>query len=237
MYSLPVCKRGPKKSHQGRKAKIWRNLKPKSQGPVNDGIQSPVDHQQSSTSLGHVSSHDHISELRFQTEGRGDRIPLPVLAEILTIYGTRMYPVWPIVDIKVLLKNLESTQSDDSPTYGLAIALCAATMIQLNLSGFRAARDGTLVGHQFMREECDRQGHTDIIGTNAGIESVLTSFFLHVYHAKLDDRLRAMTYLQEAIYLARIQRLDCQSGFGNSPKDLDMPHGPAIFLLLWISER
>ncbi|BCS19424.1 putative C6 transcription factor [Aspergillus puulaauensis] len=73
---------------------------------------------------------------------------------------------------------------------------------------------------------------------NIGICGVLTSFFLHVYHAKLNQRTAAMMYIQEAIAGARMLRLDKMSSrLHNVTYSHLIVNKELIFPLLWVTER
>jgi hypothetical protein len=145
-----------------------------------------------------------------------------------------MYPVWPVLDVDRFIEQLQSPKQT-LDTYVLATSLCSATMTQLNLSPIED--EGQVVLSHDMGKECARARGTCNYREQPNINHVLTSFFLHVYHAKVDDQNTALLYIQEAITLARLLRLD----------DEDRRHGPdvsaaasdmrVLYLLLWVSER
>ncbi|KAJ5221164.1 uncharacterized protein N7469_010051 [Penicillium citrinum] len=70
---------------------------------------------------------------------------------------------------------------------------------------------------------------------------ILVSFFLHVYHAKVNRRTAAMIYIQEAISNAKMLRLDKGMLHLSALKigrEFDIISNPSlIFPLLWVSER
>lgn len=70
-------------------------------------------------------------------------------------------------------------------------------------------------------------------GEHMDVQSVLVSFFLHVYHAKVNQQKSAMMYIQEAIAGARILRLDK----GACLKNVIISNEALVFPLLWVSER
>ena len=83
-----------------------------------------------------------------------------------------------------------------------------------------------------LREESNFREHLDV-------HFVLVSFFLHVYHAKINKRNSAMLFLQEAISGARLLKLD---GDGMGAKDWSadedvITNHEILFTLLWVSER
>jgi hypothetical protein len=62
-------------------------------------------------------------------------------------------------------------------------------------------------------------------------------FFLHVYHAKVDNQNSALLYIQEAIFLARLLKLDQEDGSYHREDSENVVDGCVVYLLLWISER
>jgi hypothetical protein len=79
-----------------------------------------------------------------------------------------------------------------------------------------------------MRAKCyDHGEHMDV-------QSILASFFLHVYHAKVNQQNSAMMYIQEAIAGARILRLD--KGACSVQTEF-ISNAALVFPLLWVSER
>jgi hypothetical protein len=71
-------------------------------------------------------------------------------------------------------------------------------------------------------------------GANLDLRSVLVSFFLHVYHAKVNQRNSAMMFMQEAMAGARILRL--HEEFSHEEDNL-ITNKALVFSLLWVSER
>lgn len=160
-------------------------------------------------------------------------IPLQVLQTVLESYRSRMYPVWPVVDVDALEKQLQ--QSNTSPDiYVLATSLCAATMAQLHLSPVEVSF--TSISSQDMERECNRARLACDYREEPSLNQVLVSFFLHVYHAKIDRQKAALLYVQESLSLARLLNLaDDASSYdteAESPVDKRI-----LYLLLWVSER
>ncbi|GAQ42282.1 hypothetical protein AtubIFM55763_003521 [Aspergillus tubingensis] len=152
-------------------------------------------------------------------------IPTEELVSVVHSYQQASYSVWPVVDAEVLLEKLEHG-TPDVGTLCLAMALCAATMAQLQLAP-------TSIDSKMMAAECMRmrEAHLDL-------RSVLVSFFLHVYHAKINKRDSAMLFIREAVYGARLLKLD--EGVGGHDTELDadvVANKEIVFLLLWVSER
>jgi hypothetical protein len=139
------------------------------------------------------------------------------------------------------VKNIkpEAISKQDKNTLSLATALCAATMAQLQMSPMM---DGNGNGHGSQRIDAttmvhmclQMRGRCDNYGEHLDLRSILTSFFLHVYHAKVNQRNSAMMFIQEAIAGSRILRLD--AGLPQ-PKDDLIANQDLVFPLLWVSER
>ena len=194
-------------------------------------------------------------------------LPASMFASILKVYHSRMYSVWPVVDATTLLARLEKSEEaattttttttttaaddeTDADAYTLATALSAATMAQLNLPAVKHIINdgGNDVDSAYMEKECLRMRNSFNYREHASTDGVLASFFLHVYHAKIDNRRAAMMFLQEAISLARLLHMDddqpkfCSSSAAAAAANdhrLD-PVGDRkrlIYLLLWVSER
>ena len=172
------------------------------------------------------------------------RISKSILAPIIQLYQEHSYSVWPVVDADALLGDLddiepESTSHESENLACLATALCAATMAQLHLA---PVVDGLqILDSSSMVQACLRiRGSCDSHGEHLDISSVLVSFFLHVYHAKVNQRNSAMMYIQEAISGAKMLRLDEGSLRGCDAPGLGshlIANKELVFPLLWVSER
>ncbi|KAJ5452816.1 hypothetical protein N7445_000999 [Penicillium cf. griseofulvum] len=113
------------------------------------------------------------------------------------------------------------------------MSLCAATMAQLHLNplvdGSQAVDSITMAQACLrMRASCNSDG------ANLNLRSVLVSFFLHVYHAKVNQQYSAMMFMQEAMAGARILRL--HEEFPHEEDEL-IANRAFVFPLLWVSER
>ncbi|KAJ5383906.1 hypothetical protein N7517_001817 [Penicillium concentricum] len=113
------------------------------------------------------------------------------------------------------------------------MAVCAATMAQLHLDplvdGSRTVDSTTMAQACLrMRASCDNHG------ANLGVRSVLVSFFLHVYHAKVNQQNSAMMFIKEAMAGAHILRLNEELSHG---EDELIANKALVFPLLWVSER
>ncbi|KAJ5832862.1 hypothetical protein N7474_001173 [Penicillium riverlandense] len=172
-------------------------------------------------------------------QGTFARISKDVLSSVVRLYQHHSYSVWPVVNADALLQKLVDIEPDKTTgnTSRLATALCAATMAQLQLPPFDVgdrAVDGAELAQAclWMREHENSQ-----IEHYPDISSILVSFFLHVYYAKVNQPTRAMMFIQEAIARAQILGLDERQ---TNVSGLDGPliaNCELVFPLLWVSER
>ncbi|KAL2834620.1 hypothetical protein BJY01DRAFT_259489 [Aspergillus pseudoustus] len=218
-YSRPARKRGPKARRFAR------------QGQVVD-ISSPDRPQ----------SHGRLYSLPTKSKVAPDCISKSVLAVIVRRYQQSSYGVWPVINADALLQEIKSGEPEDFDPqaaifYCLVTSLCAATMAQLHLAPIS---DGnSLVDSMVLAQTCQRiRDNSNCDRGNPGINSILTSFFLHVYHAKLNQRTSAMICIQDAIAGARILRLDKPSLQSLSLSENKLiVNKDLIFPLLWVTER
>ena len=112
-------------------------------------------------------------------------------------------------------------------------------MAQLNLAPFKYG--GHEISSSLLEKECSRMRLSNDYRSNPSIDSVLASFFCHVYHAKIDNRNAGMMFLQEALSMARLLRLDdiegvfYQQDAGGLDEKTSLDY--LLYVLLWVSER
>lgn len=109
-------------------------------------------------------------------------IPRAILVYIVRLYQTFSYSVWPVVQADALVQQLENGTYDEQ-TLCLVLALCAATMAQLQLAPMAGGDDQT-VDSGLLKLECMRLRERSDYRENLDVKGVLVSFFLHVYHDK-----------------------------------------------------
>lgn len=163
-----------------------------------------------------------------------------------------MYPVWPVLYVSSLLARLEEVETttlasfpslpfiDD--VYIMALALCSATMAQLNLGEMEDMAPH--ITSEYLEKECNRLRALTSYRENPSVEGALTSFFLHVYHARADNRNASMLFLQEGISIARLFRLDriesepsqLSNGWTDNQTTV-IAQRRLVYILLWVSER
>ncbi|KAE8159681.1 hypothetical protein BDV40DRAFT_314464 [Aspergillus tamarii] len=181
-YLKPARRRGPKvRRHTGKIDSV-----------------SSVSETDASASLNRVASNDSHDGHR--------TISRSVLETVVRWYQHSSYSVWPVIDVEVLVSRLAGDGGYDTSIYCLATALCAATMAQLQLPPLIDV--GQAVDCAAMASECIRLREESNYREDLDMKSILVSFFLHVYHAKINKRNSAMMFIQEAISGARLLKLD-----------------------------
>ncbi|KAJ5634557.1 hypothetical protein N7528_002399 [Penicillium herquei] len=233
-YLKPARKRGPK-TRRGTRVQHLDDADIPS-----DGLNSERNGE--SSRLNHIEQQPTGPSIESHTL---HRISKTVLAPIVRLYQQYSYSVWPVVNADVLLERLddvipESTSHDDENVACLVTALCAATMAQLHLApvmdGSRTV-DSIAMAQACLQIRARCESHRE----HLDISSLLVAFFLHVYHAKVNQRTSAMMYIQEAISGARILRLDearlSRGRVGSEVDDDLIANMELVFPLLWVSER
>ncbi|KAM0261405.1 hypothetical protein ACHAQJ_002258 [Trichoderma viride] len=235
-YSRPVLKRGPKTSKLTQRCNWKWRVEAQKQPSVS--CSPPV-------SYSHAYSDSSGNTADVSASSKTERLPLSILKPIIEAYSSRMYPVWPILHVTGLIARLEESESSDlsdADVYIMTLALCSATMAQLNLTAMEDIPPH--ITSEYMEKECNRLRALTNYREHPSVEGSLTSFFLHVYHAKADNRNASMMFLQEGILIARLLRLD-RIEFESRQLSLDLTddqtpvtaHRRLVYILLWVSER
>lgn len=162
------------------------------------------------------------------------------LSRVMNEYETQSYGVWPIIRTNVLLEQLSSPLFEEPSVYGLATALCAATMSQLDMDPLVCCvgDESVVIDGLYLSKECIRIREQYQYREHLDIRWVLASFFLHVYHAKIDKRHSALMFVQEALTSARLLGLDQNSqALQLSAAWQVVDNSEIIFPLLWVTER
>lgn len=229
-YDKPAQKRGPKVRRASvEKQKFHR-------GDGNDGdppdlrleAELPWHEQQVALPLQEFSGLQADASLYLQE----------TLPSVIREYESQSYGVWPIICSDVLVQELSRPLFEEPSVYGLATALCAATMAQLDLEPLQCVvgNHKILVDGSYLSQECIRVREQYQYREHLDIRWVLTSFFLHVYHAKTDQRNSALMFVQEALTSARLLGLDRHNDCLTLAAGM-VDNGEIIFPLLWVTER
>ncbi|KAL4912478.1 hypothetical protein BDW62DRAFT_216281 [Aspergillus aurantiobrunneus] len=162
------------------------------------------------------------------------RIPLSTYYTYIDIFRSQLYTVWPIVSTNDLKAQLSDTEN--SETYALAAALCAATLAQLRLPGHTQAQESFLVTSSDFVRECIRFRADYNYQGNASLESLLTSLFLHMYYANVDQISLATFALRDAITHAHLLSLGNGQLFKDSPAE-ERQLRLRVYWILLVTER
>ncbi|KAK3381807.1 hypothetical protein B0H63DRAFT_524491 [Podospora didyma] len=155
----------------------------------------------------------------------------------LCIYRIRLFPVWPIVAVEGVIAALHR-DSHDVETLALAVAVGAATMAQLKLDRFQDAGLQDTLTATSLEAACQRiRRGIDNLNGLANLNTLRTSFFLHVYHENLEPGgAKSLLYLREAITLAQIMGLHRPSSYLSLDPAEDRLRR-RILWLLFVTER
>ncbi|KAE8317076.1 fungal-specific transcription factor domain-containing protein [Aspergillus transmontanensis] len=201
------------------------------QGDSNDCVAS-----HSSTEAMLERLHSDTTPARQTTFMESSRIPLDALTSPLSIYHVRMYPVWPIVNVEEMVSvlQLDADQSDNE-TYALSTAVAAATIAQLRLEQGPGA--GETITAEMLAAECLRARNLCYYRSQANLNSIRTSFFLHVYYEnQKPGGSESLLHLREAISIAQIMGLHRESSYnGLSFEEQQLRR--RVLWLLFVTER
>ncbi|KAF1972077.1 RING-3 protein [Bimuria novae-zelandiae CBS 107.79] len=173
----------------------------------------------------------------FQGYRAPKKISTSTIAPYLEVFQARGYAIWPVVDTEALIARL-LTNPDDIEAYGLATAVCAATITQFQID---AEPRSPVEGHfrvssamfdseaKRAREESDHTEHVTL-------SSLLSAFFLHVYTANIGRMHTSTVLLGEAITKAHMIGLH-KPIYYQSMDPEQLQYNVRIYWLLFITER
>ena len=161
------------------------------------------------------------------------RINPVLLGPYLDIYHYKLFSVWPIVNKDLLVARLQATEPDVC-AYMLACSVCAATMVQLQLSVFSPCGDvlepiAMLTEIEDLRRQYDYR-------ESPSMEILATSFFMHVAYTNLGRLTTSTLLLREAVTLAYILDLHRPSHYDEVTLNERQDH-LRMFWILFITER
>lgn len=161
------------------------------------------------------------------------RINSVLLGPYLDIYHYKLFSVWPIVNKDLLVARLQATEPDVC-AYMLACSVCAATMVQLQLSVFGPCGDvlelvAMLTEIEDLRRQYDYR-------ESPSMDFLATSFFMHVAYTNLGRLTTSTLLLREAVTLAYILDLHRPSHYDEIILVERQDH-LRMFWILFITER
>lgn len=178
----------------------------------------------------------HTLPLRQSADMKCSRISIDVLTSPLSIYHVRMYPVWPIVNVEEIVSALQQDVTyQDNEAYALATAVAAATIAQLRLE--QVSGVGEAITADKLAAECLRSRDLCDYRSRANLNSIRTSFFLHVYYENQNSGgSEALLYLREAISLAQMMGLHREASYNSLSFELRQLRRRVLWLL-FVTER
>ncbi|KAF2261348.1 hypothetical protein CC78DRAFT_500227 [Lojkania enalia] len=199
--------------------------------------ESPLEHFHESNDL-ELGWPDIAPGAAFPTPGKEPtRISISCISHYLDIYQARGYPIWPVVDSDALLARL-ITHQEDMQAYGLAAAICAATISQFQIDAQPKSPvdEPYCVSSARFEDEARKAMNAYDHMEKVTICSLLSSFFLHVYSADIGRMTSSTVLLGEAITKAHILGLYKVSHY--EPMNLEkQQYHLRIYWLLFITER
>lgn len=151
----------------------------------------------------------------------------------LDIYHHKLYPVWPIVNKDSLTTRL-CLQTPDPEAYILASSICIATVLQLQLTA--SDLDGNLLQPEVIMDEIESLRRVHDYREHPSIDSLRSSFFLHVAYLHMKKQRTSTLTLREAISVAHMLDLHKASHYETLSVE-DAGDHLRMLWLLFITER
>ncbi|KAI1344200.1 hypothetical protein F5Y15DRAFT_105931 [Xylariaceae sp. FL0016] len=192
-----------------------RNLRPKTLQRIS-GSKSRSQDSSGEDDLPSAVLHEPPSR---RPSSEGDTL---LLIKTLEIYDQRLYPIWPIVDTRRLIRELRSKRPDHR-AHVLARSIRLATCAQLRLDC------PSLQGSE--------QTSPDLHDGGLDLTGLRIAFFLHIYHENIaSGQGKSLLYLREALTIAQLLRLDREPSYLGIPEE-DQQIRRRILWLLFVTER
>jgi hypothetical protein len=151
----------------------------------------------------------------------------------LDIYHHKLYPVWPIANKDSLTTRL-CLLTPDPEAYILASSICLATVLQLQLTA--SDLDGSLLQPELIMDEIESLRRAQDYREHPSIDSLRSSFFLHVAYLHMKKQRTSTLTLREAISVAHMFDLHKESHYESLSAEDAGDHLRMIWLL-FITER
>lgn len=161
------------------------------------------------------------------------KITVDHLLLYLDIYHHKLYPVWPIVNKDSLTTRL-CLQTPDTEAYILASSICIATILQLQLTA--SDLDGSLLQPELIMDEIESLRRAHDYREHPSIDSLRSSFFLHVAYLHMKKQRTSTLTLREAISMAHMLDLHRASHYEILSVEESGDHLRMLWLL-FITER
>lgn len=163
------------------------------------------------------------------------QIPSSVIRNVLLMYKESLYGIWPLLATDDLILRLES-QTNDPTIYALTTALCGATLSNMSRTVMDESRQGELDAEAFIKE-CRRVRGTYDYMEPVTLDTVLTSYFLHIFYGRQASREQmAAFYIREAITFAHMFGMHLEDTYArHCVKDQRVMR--KLYFLLFMTER
>ncbi|KAL1988691.1 hypothetical protein VTN96DRAFT_8391 [Rasamsonia emersonii] len=163
------------------------------------------------------------------------RFSLPILRTVLALYTEKLYGIWPMLSADDLQQQLQNDPSDVE-TYTLTTALCGATLSHLNETVSHESLPEPLSAHSFAQEARRVRATFDYMEP-VTLNTVLTSYFLHIYYGRQPARAQtAAFYIREAISFAQLLGMHTEEGYYQHPIKVQKIMRK-LYFLLFMTER
>jgi hypothetical protein len=184
--------------------------------------------------LSRISEEDQLPAPNAQqTSAWSFRINPVHLEPYLDIYHYKLFPVWPIVNKELLFAKLQAAEPDVC-AYMLASSVCAATMVQLQLSAFGPCED--VLDPRTMLSEIEDLRRQFDYRESPSVDFLATSFFMHVAYTNLGRLTTSTLLLREAVTIAYILNLHRPSHY-DEVIAIERENHLRMFWILFITER
>jgi len=161
------------------------------------------------------------------------KITVDHLLLYLDIFHHKLYPVWPIVNKDSHTTRL-CVQTPDPEAYILASSICIATVLQLQLTA--SDLDGSLLQPELIMDEIESLRRVHDYREHPSIDSLRSSFFLHVAYLHMKKQRTSTLTLREAISVAHM--LDLHKAYHYETLSVeDAGDHLRMLWLLFITER
>lgn len=163
------------------------------------------------------------------------RISHGLLRTVLLLYKERLYGIWPLLTAEDLIQRLED-ETVSPELYSLATALCAATLSNLNQSVAHESLREPLTAESLVNESRRVRATFDYM-ESVTLNTILTSYFLHIFYGRQTSRSQTATfYIREAITFAHLFGMHIEEMYAHhSVKDQQVMR--KLYYLLFMTER
>jgi hypothetical protein len=163
------------------------------------------------------------------------RISPSVIRNVLSMYKESLYGIWPLLATDELIQRLEN-DTNDPTIYSLTTALCGATLSNMSRVVLDDSLQSSLDAEAFIWESRRMRGTFDYMEP-VTLDTVLTSYFLHIYYGRQTSREQmAAFYIREAITFAHMLGMHLDETYArHSVRDQRVMR--KLYFLLFMTER